>query len=389
MMPTAHRLRRRIAFSFALAPLAGLLPTTVRAQGAGLSSEEIVLGHSGDLTGPLRDLGTEVLKGAQLYFDALNARGGVHGRKVKLVAKDDAYEPEKTLMNVNAYVENDDVFALFGVFGTPNNEATIPVALKAGVPMVGPYTGATSIRKRELRGLFNIRASYADETEKLVEHLSTLNIRRLAIAHQDNAFGREVLAGAQLAMAKLGLKPVIVVSVKNDASDAAEAVAKIAALEETPQALLLGLAGKPTIETIRHLNQKRRGIALYAPSVLASPSNLRSLGKDATGITVTQIVPLPRDATLQIVREYQATAVAAGEKEFTHLALEGFINAKVTAEGLRRAGRNLTRPGFISAMESIRKYDVGGMEINFGQGAASGSRLVELTMINAQGRLIR
>lgn len=388
MMPTAHRLRRRIAFSFALAPFAGFLPGA-HAQGAGLTGDQIVLGHSGDLTGPLRDLGTEVLKGAQIYFDALNARGGVHGRKVKLLPKDDAYEPEKTLMNVNAYVENDDVFALFGVFGTPNNEATIPVALKAGLPMVGPYTGATSIRRPELRGLFNIRASYFDETDKLVEHLNTLNIRRLAIAHQDNAFGREVLAGAQQALARHGLKPMIVVSVKNDASNAAEAVAKIAALEEIPQALLLGLAGKPTIETIRHLNQKQRGIALYAPSVLASPSNLRTLGKDATGITVTQIVPLPRDTTLAIVREYQAAAVAAGEKEFTHLALEGFINAKVTAEGLRRAGRNLTRPGFIAAMEAMRKYDVGGMEISFGQGATSGSRLVELTMINAQGRLIR
>jgi branched-chain amino acid transport system substrate-binding protein len=380
--------RRRCVAFFMLSPLAAALPAY--AQGVpGVSADQVVLGHSGPLTGPLQDLGTEVLRGAQLYFDALNSRGGVHGRKVKLLPKDDGYEPQRTLQNVNGYIENDDVFALFGVFGTPNNEAIVPSAIKAGLPMVGPYTGALSIRRRELRGLFNIRASYADETDKLVEHLHTLNIRRLAVAHQDNAFGREVLAAAQLALARRGLKPMIVVSVKNDASDAAEAVAKIAALEEGPQALLLGLAGKPTVETIRHMSQKQRGVALYAPSVLASPSNLRTLGKDATGITVTQIVPFPLNATIPVVREYQAVATAAGEKEFSHLALEGFINAKVAAEGLRRAGRNLTRPAFIAAMEGMKPFDVGGMEISFGQGGASGGRLVELTMINAQGRLIR
>jgi len=378
--------RRRCVAYFTLAPLMTALPAF--AQGVpGLGADQVVLGHSGALSGPLQDLGQEILKGAQLYFDALNARGGVHGRKVKLLAKDDGYEPQRTLQNINAYIENEDAFALFGVFGTPNNEAIIPVAAKAGLPMVGPYTGALSIRSREQRGVFNIRASYADETEKLVEHLHALNIRKIAVAHQDNAFGREVLVAAQNALAKRGLKPLIVVSVKNDASDAAEAAAKI--VPEAPQALLLGLAGKPTVETIRHLNQKQRGIALYAPSVLAAPSNLRTLGKDATGITVTQIVPFPHNTTIPVVREYQAVATAAGEKEYSHLALEGFINAKVTAEGLRRAGRNLTRSGFIAAMESLKAYDVGGMEVSFGQGAASGARLVELTMINAQGRLIR
>lgn len=382
--PAAGR-RRCVAF-FMLAPLATALPAF--AQGApGVTPDLVVLGHSGALSGPLQDLGQEVLRGAQIYFEALNARGGVHGRKVKLQAKDDGYDPQRTLQNVNAYIENEDAFALFGIFGTPNNEAIIPVAVKAGLPMVGPYTGAVSIRSRELRGLFNIRASYADETEKLVEHLSTLGIRKLAIAHQDNAFGREVLNAAVTALARRNMKPLIVVSVKNDASDAAEAASKIA--PELPQAVLLGLAGKPTVETIRQLNQRQRGIAMYAPSVLAAPSNLRTLGKDATGITVTQVVPFPHSTTIPIVRDYQAAATAAGEKEFSHLALEGYINAKVTAEGLRRAGRNLTRAAFVAAMDGIKGYDLGGMEVGFGHGAASGARLVELTMINAQGKLIR
>lgn len=379
-----NRGRRRCVAAFVLASLCAM-GGSVHAQ-SGLLPDQIFLGHSADLTGPLSDLGKEILKGAQLYFDELNTRGGVHGRKVKLITKDDAYDVKRTVDNVNAYLQRDEVFALFGTFGTPNNEALIPLAQKAGLPVIAPYTGAMSVRGRDLRGVFNIRASYAEETEKLVEHLVTLNMRKLAIVHQDNAFGREVLTAAVAALEKRGLKPVVVAAVQNDASDAASASAKVVAA--APEAVLLGLAGKPTIETIRNLNQRQRGLALYAPSVLAAPANLRALGKDAAGVAVTQIVPFPMNSTTPVVREYQSAATAAGEKEFTHLGLEGFINAKVAVEGLRRAGRNLTRAGYVAAMESLRKYDVGGMEINFGQGAASGARLVDLTMINAQGRLI-
>lgn len=378
--------RRRCVASLMLAPLLPLA-RTAHAQGTGISADQIVLGHSGDLTGPLRDLGTQVLKGAQLYFDALNARGGIHGRKIKLLPRDDAYDPKRTLLNVNAYIENDDVFALFGIFGTPNNEAVIPAAIKAGIPVIASYTGATSIRSKDLRGVYNIRASYADETEKLVEHITTLNISKIAVVHQDNNFGREVLNAAVIALAKRNLKPLVVASVKNDASDAADAAQKLVVAE--PEVVLLGLAGKPTVETIRSMNQRKRGIALYAPSVLAAPSSLRELGKDAAGVAVSQIVPSPFNTTVALVREYRAVATEAGEKEFSHLALEGYVNAKVTAEGLRRAGRALTRTGFMAAMDSLRRFDLGGMEVGFGHGAASGSRLVELTMISADGRMIR
>lgn len=379
--------RRRCVASFMLAPLVAGLARTGHAQTGGVAGDQVVLGHSGDLTGPLRDLGQQVIQGSQLYFDALNAAGGIHGRKVRLLARDDGYEPQRTLQNVNAYIENDEAFALFGVFGTPNNEAIIPAARSAGLPVIGSYTGATSIRGAQLRGVYNIRASYADETEKLVEHITTLNMRRVAVAHQDNNFGREVLAAAVAALGRRGLQPLVVAAVKNDASDAAAAAQAVAAAN--PDAVLLGLAGKPTVETIRQLNQRRRGLALYAPSVLAAPSSLRELGKDATGVAVTQIVPSPFNTKSAVVREYQAACLGAGLKEFSHLGLEGFVNAKVAAEGLRRAGRHLTRAGFMAGLESMRRFDVGGMDVSFGQGAASGSRLVELTMISADGRMIR
>lgn len=353
----------------------------------GVSADSLTLGQSTTLSGPLGDLGQEVLKGARVYFDALNAKGGVNGRSIKLVTKDDAYDAKKTLENVNAFIAEDSVFALFGTFGTPNNEALIPLAQKAGLPVLTPYTGAPSIRGKDSKGVFNLRASYADEMEELVKHLTTLGIKKIGIAYQNNTFGKEVLAAAEQAMARRKVKPVLSVSIENNASDAVAAAEKLLAIE--PEALLLGVAGKPTIEFIKAANQRRKGTQMYALSVLATPSNLRALGADGTGVAISQVVPFPINSTLPIVREYQQAMSAAGHTDYSHLSLEGYIDAKVAAEGLRRAGRTPTRAGLVSAMDGMRHYNLGGMEVSFGNGAASGSKFVELTLINAQGKLIK
>jgi ABC-type branched-subunit amino acid transport system substrate-binding protein len=328
-----------------------------------------------------------VLKGAKVYFDGINARGGVHGRNMKLVSKDDAYDTAKTLENVNAFIAEDNTFALFGTFGTPNNEALIPIAQSAGLPVFMPYTGAPSIRSKTSKGVYNLRASYADEVERLIEHLNTVGVKKIAIAYQNNAFGKEVLKAANAAMDARKLKPLLAVPVENDATDAAPATEKLLATQ--PEAVLLALAGKPTIEVIRNITQRRKGMQMYALSVLATPANLRALGKDGSGVAITQVVPFPANATMPLVREYQQAMVAAGLKEFSHLSLEGYLNAKLVTEALRRAGPKLTRVALTSAMDSIRGFNMGGLDVTFGQGAASGSRFVELTMVNAQGKLIK
>lgn len=353
----------------------------------GVTADTVTLGQSTALSGPLGDLGQEVLKGAKVYFDGVNARGGIHGRNIKLVSKDDAYDPAKTLENVNALVAEDSTFALFGTFGTPNNEALIPIAQKAGLPVLMPYTGAPSIRSKTSKGVYNLRASYADEVERLVEHLHTVGVRKIAIAYQNNAFGKEVLKAANTAMETRQLKPLLAVSIENDASDAATATEKLLAAQ--PEAVLLALAGKPTIEAIRNIAQRRKGMQMYALSVLATPANLRALGKEGSGVAITQVVPFPANATMPLVREYQQAMTAAGQKEFSHLSLEGYLNAKVVVEGLRRAGPKLTRAALTTAMDSMRGFNLGGMDVTFGQGATSGSRFVELTMVNAQGKLIK
>ena len=389
-MNSSKALRVSLALKTKIATLAlvgGAFWASAALAEPGVSSDTLTLGQSTSLSGPLGDLGQEVLKGAKVYFDALNARGGVHGRSVRLVTRDDAYDSKKTLENLAVFSADDSTFALFGTFGTPNNEALRPVAQQAGLPVLTPYTGAPSIRSKTSIGVFNLRASYADEVDRLVEHLNTVGIKKIAIAYQNNAFGKEVLMAATAAMERRKITPLLAVSVENDASDASAATDKL--LASDPEALLLALAGKPTIEVIKSVAQRRRGLQMYALSVLATPSNLRALGADGTGVAISQVVPFPRNSNLPVVREYNLAMTGAGYTEFSHLSLEGYINAKVVTEGLRRAGRNLTRAGMVSAMDGLRNYNVGGMDVSFGQGAASGSRFVELTMVNAQGKLIK
>jgi branched-chain amino acid transport system substrate-binding protein len=304
-----------------------------------------------------------------------------------LIAKDDAYDPKITVENVEAFIAGGETFALFGTFGTPNNEALIPVALKAGMPVLMPYTGAPSIRKPELVGVFNLRASYADEAEKLIQHLTTIGFKKIGIAYQNNSFGKEVLTAATAALEQRQLKPVAAVSVENNASDAAAAATKLLAAQ--PDALVLGLAGKPTIEIIKNVNQSRKGLQMYALSVLATAGNLKALGNDGSGVAISQVVPFPSNTVMPLVRDYQQAMKAAGVNEFSHLSLEGYLNARVVAEGIRRAGRNLSRESLITSLQSINRMDMGGMEIGFGKGASSASKFVELTVINSQGRLVK
>ena len=364
-----------------------LLASTSSLAEPGVTNDAITLGQSTALSGPLGDLGQEVLKGSKAYFDALNARGGINGRKIVLIAKDDAYDPKITVENVEAFIAGGETFALFGTFGTPNNEALIPVALKAGMPVLMPYTGAPSIRKPELVGVFNLRASYADEAEKLIQHLTTIGFKKIGIAYQNNSFGKEVLTAATAALEQRQLKPVAAVSVENNASDAAAAATKLLAAQ--PDALVLGLAGKPTIEVIKNVNQSRKGLQMYALSVLATAGNLKALGNDGSGVAISQVVPFPSNTVMPLVRDYQQAMKAAGVNEFSHLSLEGYLNARVVAEGIRRAGRNLSRESLITSLQSINRMDMGGMEIGFGKGASSASKFVELTVINSQGRLVK
>jgi len=380
---TPETLSRRSALgALAAWPLA--IHTPLHAQDTG----PLRIFQSTALTGPLADLGQAVNLGAKVYFSALNAKGGVNGRTIELNAVDDGYDVPRALANVKSFIADRSCFAIFNCLGTPMVEAMLPKVIESGIPFFAPFTGAASARPKNARNVFNIRASYADETGHLVQHLATIGIKRIAIVHQNNAFGKDVAAVARQVIEAKKLTETAVATVENNSSDAAAAASKIAASQ--PEAVIMGLAGQPTVEFVKAIRQQRKGLPLYALSVMGSAATLKAMGNDATGITVSQVMPLPANNGLPLAREFQQAWKAAGVAlEPSHLALEGYVNARVFAEALRRAGRNPTRSSFIDSAWAMKRFDLGGFEVSFTDSAKGASRFVELNMVGRDGRFIR
>lgn len=349
---------------------------------------QIVLGQTTALSGPLGDLGQALYYGAQMAFAAVNARGGIHGRTITLNTLDDGYEVDKAVSNARQLLADPATFALFNCFGTPHVAAMLPLAQSSNVPFFAPLTGAQVSRVAQ-RNVFNIRASYAEEAEKIIQHLATLGMRRIAIVYQANSFGKEVLDATQRAMAVWKLRDEgATATVQNDGRDAQVAATKLA--DSEPEAVIIGLAGKPTLDFVKAFRSQRRGTPLYALSVMGAAATLQALGRDAAGMAITQVVPQPTNPAVPIVREFmQAWKNANMAQEPSHSALEGYIIARTFCEALQRAGKNPSRAAFIDATWSLKKWDMGGFEINATEPGQNASRFVELTLVGRDGRFMR
>ena len=383
----AHPLRagftRRAALQ-AVAVLPALMQTSAFAQDTG----PLKIAQSIALTGPLLTLGQAMNQGAKACFAAINAKAGVNGRLIELTTVDDGYDVKRALANVKGFLEDRSNFALFNCMGTPMIEAMLPQVIESGIPFFAPFSGALLARPKNNRNVFNIRASYPDEAERLVQHLATIGIKRIAIVYQNNSFGKEVFIAAQESLSKYKLEAVGIASIDSNASDAATVAAKIA--NTNPESVLIGVAGKQAIDFVKAMRLQRKGLPLYAVSVMGAAATLKAMGDDATGIVISQVVPLPSNTTVPVVREFQQAWKASGTTlEPSHLALEGYINARVFAEVLRRAGRSPTRNSFIESAWSMKGYDLGGFEVNFTESNKNASRFVELTMASHDGRFIR
>jgi branched-chain amino acid transport system substrate-binding protein len=381
MKSLAHALTRRRL-------LAATAAAAVARRAFAQSDDPIRLGQTVALTGPLAEIGIAMHRGSKVCFDAVNATGGVHGRRIELMARDDGYDVPRALANVEHFLKDPALFGLFSCMGTPIIEGMLPLIRHSDVPCFSPLTGASSARPADMRNVLNVRAGYAEEAERLVEHLATIGLKRIAVAYQGNSFGKEVLHSTEGSLRRHRLDQVVAAAVQNDASDAASAAKAIAAAN--PEAVVLALAGKPTVGFVKAIRSERRGLPLYALSVMGSAAAVRALGDDGIGIAVSQVVPMPTNPVLPIVRDFlQAWRAAPGGIEPSHLALEGYINARTFVEALRRAGRAANRKAFLDSAWAIRRLDLGGFELNFLQPGRNASRFVELTMIGRDGRFIR
>ena len=254
----------RIAFHLALSLLAG----GAHAAETGVTDKEIVIGQSLGMTGPLAELGVDIATGVRAYFQDVNEKGGIHGRRIKVLTLDDGYQVANTVKNVERLMDEDRVFALFNIMGTPNSAAILPLVEKTATPLFSPFTGAEVTRTPMLPNVFNVRASYKDETEKMVQHLSTVGIKRVSVVYQANSFGKDGLAGVEAAMAKRSMKPHSVTSIESSAADAEKAASTLH--DTRPEAVILITAGKPTFEFIKAYNKQRRGMQFYTLSVMGA-----------------------------------------------------------------------------------------------------------------------
>jgi ABC-type branched-subunit amino acid transport system substrate-binding protein len=354
----------------------------------GVTPTTIVIGQSAALSGPASELGTEMRAGAKAYFDHVNAQGGVFGRKIELVTQDDGYEPERSVANTKKFIEKDEVFALFGYVGTPTTVASMPVFTQAKVPLVGPFTGAEVFRKPVNRYIFNVRASYYQETDQLVELLTRLGMTRIGVFYQNDAYGKAGLEGVERAMKKRNATITAVATVERNTTDVAAAVKTISAID--PQAVIMISAYKSCAAFIKAMKAKGAYAQFLNVSFVGSRALSAELGAEGRGVGISQVVPFPWSIGTPVVKEYQKMLPAqTGKDNYSFTSLEGFIAAKVMVEGLRRAGREPTREKFVTALETLNDYDAGGFFVTYTPNDHSGSKFIELTAIGKDGVFVR
>jgi len=379
--------RTLVAGGAALAFGPGLL-RPARAEN-GVTDSTIRIGQSAVFSGPAKDFGVDYRAGIQLYFDRVNKSGGIHGRKIELVTYDDAYEPAKTAANTAKLIDEDKVFALTGYVATGNLAAAMPLAEKAGVPMFAPLVGTTSFRTKTNRYLFHVRAGYDLELRKIISHLSTLGIQSIAVVYQDSAFGKSNLATCEQLAAEYKVKVVQTLPMAIAAEDAKQVIGGLA--EGRPGAVVMIMAGRMTEVFIRDYRASGAAAPLYTLSVGitdAAGSAKRLEGKLA-GLVTASIVPPPGAQRVPIVADYQRDRAEFGQKIDSYTALEGYIVARVMAEGLRRAGKALTRDSFIAGLESIGSTRFGDFPVDYSAKNHNGSTFVDLEMYTRDGQLRR
>ena len=354
-----------------------------RAQGEG----RIVLGQSAAFTGPAAQLGVQFNQGAKLFFDQLNAQGGVGKRMVEIRTMDDGYEPDRCAENTRKLIA-DEVFALFGYIGTPTSLAALPLFTKEKVPFFGPFTGAEALRQPFNRLIFHVRASYYDETALIVRQLTNLGLKKIAVFYQNDAYGKAGLDGVTRALAELKLAPVATATVDRNSTDVKAAVDKLVPAKPDAVVQIAAYAGSAAF--VRAARKAGFGGTFYNVSFVGTQALADELGKDGAGVVVSQVVPSPYQPSRQITREFLEAIKKGGDKvQANYSSMEGYVSARVFTEGLRhaQASGKITRESFITGTESIGNQVISGFPVSFSGPSHAASKFVEMSMLTGVGRV--
>jgi ABC-type branched-subunit amino acid transport system substrate-binding protein len=373
---TSSRLPRR-ALLAAAASIAAAPWTFARAAGS------VRIGQVLPLTGPLAQVVRPIAEGQKALFDAINARGGVHGATIELLTLDDAAQPARTVEHTRTLLDDPQLVALFGYAFVPGLVQALPLADAKRVPLVGVYNGADNLRGQP--GLFTTTASLRDEVAAMVQNLATLNTRRIVVAYQSNELGRFMLPQVQAVADKAQVRITGTVALQPDGSNAAAAWTEVTKAE--PQAILLLAAGAAVLGFMKTRSPADR-VPVYALSLAGTTALVEQLGSAARGMAFTQVVPYPMRQTTALTRSFGA-AMAATHQAPTYDRMWGYLNASILAEVLRRSGPRPTPAAVTTALEKMTEVDIGGYRLAYGAQQRHGSSFVEITMVDANGRYVR
>lgn len=326
-------------------------------------------------------------EGAKLYFDTINARGGVNGQKIELITVDDKFDPKVTVEVARELVTRQRVLALFLNRGTPHSQALLPLLTELKVPLVGPSTGAMVLHEPVHPWVFNVRATYQREAAKAVEHLASIGITRIAVIETDDSFGADSAAGALKGFAKVNQKPVLHEKSPRDKPDFTELAQRVVA--SNAQAVLVIASAGNTANAVKAIRTAGSRAQVVTLSNNASEGFIKLLGEHARGVIVTQVFPNERSVAYPLIKEAQEFAKARGLPGVSPAMMEGYAAAKVLTEGLRRAGTGVTPASLRDALEGLRNYDLGGLTVNYGPNNHTGLDFADLSIIDASGKFRR
>ena len=340
--------------------LLSVIPASVALSQAtpGVSDKEVSIGSCSALEGPSQFLGTQTVAGAKAYFESVNAEGGVHGRKLRLVARDDSYDPAKAEECFNS-LQKQGVFAMGFFVGTPTGVKYVPLAESNKVPLVGLFTGAQALYTPFRHWVINVRAGYADETKEQIDGMwKTLGYKKVGVIHPDDAFGAAVLDGVKNALKEHGAQPVAIGSYPRQTSQADAAIDTVKAAQ--PDAVVIVGPANTVAPIIKMAHAKNWHPLFVTVSFVGTDDLIKLAGSDAEGMVITQVVPPYYLTDLKTVALYRRTLskYAPGETP-NFVSLEGFVDAMILVEGLKRAGKDLTRDGLVRSIETMHDFDVG------------------------------
>jgi ABC-type branched-subunit amino acid transport system substrate-binding protein len=373
------------AIAFGAAILSGPVFSGQALAEDGVSADTIVFGQAAVLEGPAAALGTGMRTGLNAAFDEINAKGGVHGRKIKLISENDGYEPDRAIAATKKLIEQDKVFALIGAVGTPTSAAAQPIATAANVPFMGAFTGAGFLRNPKFENVINIRASYDAETEAWVKHLTEdLKVSKIAILYQDDAFGRAGLSGFKKAMEKRKMEVTAEATYERNTVAVKSALLTLKRAE--PEAVVIVGAYKPVAEFIKLARKTNFNPTFVNISFVGANALAKELGAEGKDVIVSQVVPFPGDASLKVVADYQAALKVTDPKaEPEFVSLEGYLAGRLAIAALDKAGKDVTRESLLKTIKETGTFDIGGLPMTFSAEKNEGLDKVFLTVIQADG----